>query len=567
MTAERFLHSFSMIGEAPARIQQLRRVAVALAVAGKLGSGKATLSPREMMHAVEQVKEDLFRRRTIAKPKKLKAVEDDELPEGFPDSTRFAPLGSLARVEKGLTGIKQAQPGPFPLVVTGADRASCDHFDFEGAAAVIPLVSSTGHGHASLNRLHYQEGKFALGTILAAVFPYDPKLVSARFIFEYLSAFKEELLVTRMTGTANVTLSVGRISEVPVPLIDPTTQAKVDELMALLDRLEAARAAREAARDRLTTASLARLTAPDTTPEVFPAHARFALDALPALTTRRDQVKSLRQTILNLAVRGKLVEQNPNDEPAPDLLKRIAKERAARLDADYPNPSEAKTQRKKQAQQRLPEDLPELPPGWSWATLQQCSLLVIDCKNKTAPYSASGIKLVRTTNVRDGALNSIDQKFVSQGTYEAWSLRAKPEPGDILITREAPMGEVCIIPEGERICLGQRMMLARLVPKTIEIRFMLYSLREPGLMERVQDKPLGMTVQHLRVGGVETLLVPLAPLAEQHRIVAKVDALMALCDRLEAAVAATGTTRQRLLEALFHEALEPAATPLETEVA
>ena len=76
--------------------------------------------------------------------------------------------------------------------------------------------------------------------------------------------------------------------------------------MALCDRLEAARASREAVRDRLAAASLARLNAPD--PETFQADARFALDALPALTTRPDQIKQLRQTILNLAVRGKLVD-------------------------------------------------------------------------------------------------------------------------------------------------------------------------------------------------------------------------------------------------------------------
>jgi type I restriction enzyme S subunit len=254
MNTDRLLHAFSMIGEDPARIQQLRQVAVALAVAGKLGSERADLSPREMMRAVEQVKVDLFKRGAITKPKQLQPVDQDELPEEFSNANRFTRLGSLARIEKGLTGIKQAKPGPFPLVVTGAERTTCDHFDFEGAAAIIPLVSSTGHGHASLNRLHYQEGKFALGTILAAAFPYDPKLVSARFIYEYLFAFKEELLVTRMTGTANVTLSVGRIAEVPVPLIAPAIQAKVDELMTLLDRLQAACIEREAARARLLEA-------------------------------------------------------------------------------------------------------------------------------------------------------------------------------------------------------------------------------------------------------------------------------------------------------------------------
>ena len=81
--------------------------------------------------------------------------------------------------------------------------------------------------------------------------------------------------------------------------------AKVDELMALCDRLDAARAEREATRDRLASASLARLDAPD--PETFQDHALFALNALPALAVRPDQIKQLRRTILNLAVRGKLV--------------------------------------------------------------------------------------------------------------------------------------------------------------------------------------------------------------------------------------------------------------------
>ncbi len=101
------------------------------------------------------------------------------------------------------------------------------------------------------------------------------------------------------------------------------------------------------------------------------------------------------------------------------------------------------------------------------------------------------------------------------------------------------------------------MMLARLVPETISNEFMLYSLRDPQLMDRVQDKPIGATVQHLRVGGVETLLVPLPPIAEQHRIVAKVDELMALCDQLETSLTSADEARKKLLDALLAEALAP----------
>ena len=99
--------------------------------------------------------------------------------------------------------------------------------------------------------------------------------------------------------------------------------AKVDELMVLCDRLDAARAGREATRERLTKASLARLDTPDPDPAVFRRHAAAALDNLAPLTARPEQVTALRQTILNLAVRGKLVEQDPDDEPARSLLARI----------------------------------------------------------------------------------------------------------------------------------------------------------------------------------------------------------------------------------------------------
>ena len=377
--------------------------------------------------------------------------------------------------------------------------------------------------------------------------------------------------IPKMTGTAGqkrVPTEYFASSSFPLPPLAEQHRivAKVDELMALCDRLEAARTEREATRDRLSAASLARLNAPDPDTDTFRNHAAFAFENLVPLTTRLDQIKALRQTILNLAVRGKLVEQDPNNEPAEELLRRMDAARLEMLEAGYPNPSEAQTQLKKLSKQTVPDYVGNLPTGWSWATLQQCSMLVVDCKNKTAPYSPTGIRLVRTTNVRDGKLNAIDQKYVNKETYEAWSARCKPEPWDILITREAPMGEVCLIPPGETICLGQRMMLARLLAEFIDRNFMLYSLRDPGLMGRVQDKPLGMTVQHLRVGGIETLLVPVPPLAEQRRIVAKVDELMALCDRLEASLADSDTTRQRLLETLIHEALAP-ATAREMEMA
>ncbi|WP_417426247.1 restriction endonuclease subunit S [Hoeflea sp.] len=551
MKVERLLHAFSMIGEDPARIQQLRQVAVALAVAGKLDTGNATLSPRDMMHAVEEVKADLVRRRAIPKPNKLQPVDQVELPEGFPDASRFAPLGSVARVEKGLTGIKQAQPGPFPLVVTGAERASCDHFDFEGAAAIIPLVSSTGHGHASLNRLHYQEGKFALGTILAAVFPFDPKLVSARFIFEYLSAFKEELLVTRMTGTANVTLSIGRISEVPVPLVDPTIQAQVDELMALLDRLEAARTTREATRDRLTAASLTRLTALDTEPADFQANARFALATLPAITTRPDQIKPLRQAILNLAVRGKLVEQDPTDEPASELLKRIA--------MHLEDQKNGRGRRAKPLPDVDPADAPfELPEGWTWARFPELGEFGRGKskhrpRNDPALYTGGTHLMIQTGDVArsGGRIKTHTNKYNDVGLAQSmlWP------KGTLCITIAANIADSGILDFDA--CFPDSVVGFVPAPGFENARYFEYFVRtaKANLLEFAP----ATAQKNINLEILTSVLIPLPPFAEQHRIVAKVDALMALCDRLEAALTTADTTRARLLEALLADALNPAS--------
>lgn len=145
---------------------------------------------------------------------------------------------------------------------------------------------------------------------------------------------------------------------------------KVSELMALLDRLEAACHAREDTRDRLTTASLARLTAPDTDDETFPAHARFALDALPALTARPDQIKQLRQTILNLAVRGKLVKQDAADVPVSSLFEAIQADR--------------KTVKKRGAEPDMTLVDFSIPSHWAWQSLDK--IITEGPQNGLSPY-------------------------------------------------------------------------------------------------------------------------------------------------------------------------------------
>jgi type I restriction enzyme S subunit len=142
---------------------------------------------------------------------------------------------------------------------------------------------------------------------------------------------------------------------------------------------------------------------------------------------------------------------------------------------------------------------------------------------------------------------------ISEATYQHWSRRCPPQPGDVLFTREAPMGEVGLVETGMRICMGQRMMLLRTFPDLIDPQFLLLALRDPAFQHRMIRAAVGSTVKHLRVGDVEALMVPIPPLEEQKRIVAKVEQLMKLCDDLEAKLRRAEDRASKLVEAVVQE--------------
>ena len=165
------------------------------------------------------------------------------------------------------------------------------------------------------------------------------------------------------TFAATVSKAMSDYCRLPLPPLAEQHRivAKVDELMALCDRLEAAQAERESRRDKLAAASLHRLNNGADADE-FREHARFHLHHLPRLTTRPEHIQQLRQTILNLAVRGKLVPQDPNDEPASDLLASVADQKT--------RTGNRKTGRDSVGDiTSLVEEAFDSPPGWMWTRI------------------------------------------------------------------------------------------------------------------------------------------------------------------------------------------------------
>lgn len=142
-------------------------------------------------------------------------------------------LGDLFHAEKGRVGIMSATPGDFPLVTTGEKFASHIEPHFSGDAVCIPLISATGHGHASLKRLHHITGDFAVGSILCACVNREPDRVMGRYAYYYLDARKDSVLVPLMQGTANMSMKVSDIAGVELPL------PPLDEQRVIVARLDA----------------------------------------------------------------------------------------------------------------------------------------------------------------------------------------------------------------------------------------------------------------------------------------------------------------------------------------
>lgn len=155
-------------------------------------------------------------------------------------TNEYAYISDVFNIEKGETPISKAKSGSYPLIVTAEDRLSSYNyqFDLDNGAILLPMVSSTGHGHASLKRIHFQKGKFALGSILTALIPKNEQAISAKFYYYLLSMFKEELIVKKMKGAANVTLSQKTLKSIVIPVVPYSVQMQAVKIFEYIDELE-----------------------------------------------------------------------------------------------------------------------------------------------------------------------------------------------------------------------------------------------------------------------------------------------------------------------------------------
>jgi type I restriction enzyme, S subunit len=195
--------------------------------------------------------------------------------------------------------------------------------------------------------------------------------------------------------------------------------------------------------------------------------------------------------------------------------------------------------------------------SWQENRIEDVCEAIVDCINKTASVidEQSPFKMIRTTNIRNGHVNLESVRYVTEETYYQWIRRQTPRKGDVLLTREAPMGEVGMLMTDEYVFLGQRIVSYRTDPEKLNNKFLLYAFQSNRLQNQIKAFASGSTVQHMRVPDTKALRIPVPSILDQMQVVQNLDILLTETQRLEAIyqekLAALTELKQSILQKAF----------------
>ena len=557
-----------LLATAPNGIQKLRELILELAVRGKLVPQDPDDEPAsELLKRIAKERTQLEAEGTCKKAKPLSPAGEDEPPFAIPAVWKWTRLGKLGVIgsssrihQKDWTDqgvpfyrareiVKLSQVG----FVLNELYISEDHYKSLTASGLVPSADDlmvTGVGTIGVPYIVKAADRFYFKDASVLIFKNYHRLCAEYIRLFMKSPYWVEQIHEASMGTTVHTLTIIRANEVPVPLPPLAEQhrivAKVDELMALCDRLEAEVGAGDTAHAKLVEALLGTLTQSTDADDLAANWQRLA-EHFVTLFTTESSLDALKQTILQLAVMGKLVPQDPDDEPASELLKRIAKERT-QLEAEG-------TCKKSKATPLVGEDEQPfaLPKSWEWVRVASFG----ETQTGTTPSKSQpnlfgkDIPFIKPGDISDQGIYYENEGLSSEGVANSGRLA---HSGSVLMVCIGTIGKCGVI---DRSCSFNQ-QINSITPVAGTSPFVFIAMRSHYFQSEAWSRSSSTTIAILNKGNWEVIPLPLPPLAEQHRIVAKVDELMALCDRLKADLAESRTRQARLSATLIESALQAA---------
>ncbi|HHK2183263.1 TPA: restriction endonuclease subunit S [Pseudomonas aeruginosa] len=562
-----------LLAGAPNGIKKLRELILELAVRGKLVPQDPNDEPAsELLKRIAEEKARLVAEGKIRKQKPLPEITDEEKPFQLPTGWEWVRLDSLLKkIGAGSTplGGKQA------YVANGVKFLRSQNVWNEGLrlneVAFIPEET-----HQKMSGTHVEAGDLlfnitgaSIGRCAAVPTDFDTGNVSQhvtiirpvsgatqRFLhIALISQLVQQTVMDVQVGVSREGLSIGKLAQFLIPFPPEVEQhrivAKVDELMALCDRLEARQADAESAHAQLVQALLDSLTQARDAEDFAQSWQRLA-EHFHTLFTTESSIDALKQTLLQLAVMGKLVPQDPSDEPASELLKQIAEEKARLV-------AEGKLKKQKVLSEIGEDERAfELPQGWQWARKAEVFSFLNGYAFKSEWFRPEGIRLLRNVNVSHGVINWKENVCISEeqaAEFQGFLL----SENDVVLTLDRPIISTglkyAVIRSADLPCLLLQ-RVAKIAPHAgaVTVSYLSAWLNSRFFVDSI-DPGRSNGVPHISTNQVASMPFALPPLAEQHRIVAKVDQLMALCDQLKARLNQARQVHEQLANALVEQAV------------
>jgi type I restriction enzyme, S subunit len=544
-------------------IKKLRELILELAMRGKMVPQDSNDEPASaLLEHIAREKVRLRKAGNLKEEKPLPGIGETEKPFGLPHGWEWVRFGSIAQHNSGKTLDQGRNTGQLQDYIT-TSNLYWGRFDLDNIRQ-MPI------GDDELERCTARKGDLLIceggEAGRAAVWPYDKGICfqnhvhRARFYGEidpyFAYRFLEKLNATgeidqhrKGVGISNMSSKALASLVLPLPPLAEQRRivAKLDELMALCDRLEQQQTQSVDAHQTLVETVLDTLTRAASRQELTGAWTRIA-NNVGTLFTTEHSIDLLRQTIRQLAIMGKIVPQDPNDEPAGVLLEGIAEEKQKHI-ADG-----GIGKQKHYPEIAAQEQLFAAPAGWQWVRLDTLFNVIVDCPHSTPKFTDSGFLCLDTNSFKQGALIEAKFRYVDAETYLERIARLTPDEGDIVFAREGSVGESVVLPAGLTCCLGQRVMLFR-PSKRLHSEFLRMAMSSPFSLKALLELHKGIGAKHVNVGDMRKFAIALPPAAEQRRIVAKVDELMALCASLEARIADAQITQIHLADAVVEQAV------------
>jgi type I restriction enzyme S subunit len=545
-------------------IKKLRELILELAVRGKLVPQDPKDEPASvLLERIAVAKEKLLKDNKIKKTKKFSEISEEDAPFDLPENWQWTHLGFITNYG----------------VCDKAEAVNTSHKTW-----VLELEDVEKNTSKLLKKIRFSDRKFKSSknkfckndVIYGKLRPYLDKVLIAdedgvcstemiplkaygdvtpqylrlvmksQFFINYANESTHGMNLPRM-GTDKARAAL-------FPLATYIQQhkivAKVDELMALCDLLESQTENSISAHQTLVEVLLSTLTSSVDAKEFQGNWARIA-EYFDTLFTTEHAIDQLKKTILQLAVMGKLVPQNPNDEPASKLLDRIAVEKSQLI-------ADKKIKKQKPLPAITDEEKPfELPQGWEWCRVWDVANIITSGSRGWAKhYSESGSIFVTMGNLSRGDYQlRLDTMRYVNPPVGGEGARTRLEENDLLISITGDVGNLGLIPAdfGEAY-INQHTCLLRFMPQC-NSKYFPELMRSPWAKFQF-DAPQRGIKNSFRLGDVGEMFIPLPPIEEQPRIVTKLDQLMTLCDQLKTRISDAQITQVQLAETLVEQVVK-----------